>query len=94
MLQIWQARRVQMASVVQPNLAALPVIPLWLFPDKLSIAYSVYLTDRRALAVCSIVGPNRIEITQDPSEIAPRMEAMHRGNIPASPRTYPESAAP
>ncbi|WP_062344234.1 hypothetical protein, partial [Novosphingobium sp. CCH12-A3] len=29
-----------------PNLAALPVLLLWLYPDKLPIAYSVHVTER------------------------------------------------
>ena len=35
----------------RPNLAALPVLLLWLYPEKLPIAYSVHVTQRPELAV-------------------------------------------
>ena len=60
----------------KPNLAALPVLLLWLYPDKLPIAYSVHVTERPELAVWTIVGLNRIEITQHESEVAARLEAL------------------
>jgi len=60
----------------QPNLAALPVLLLWLYPDKLPIAYSVHVTERPDLAVWTIVGMNRIEITQHEDEVAARLEAL------------------
>lgn len=60
----------------KPNLAALPVLLLWLYPDKLPIAYSVHVTERPDLAVWTIVGLNRIEITQHESEVAARLEAL------------------
>jgi len=60
----------------QPNLAALPVLLLWLYPDKLPIAYSVHVTERSELAVWTIVGLNRIEITQHEGEAATRLEAL------------------
>lgn len=60
----------------QPNLAALPVLLLWLYPDKLPIAYSVHVTERPELAVWTIVGLNRIEITQHEGEAATRLEAL------------------
>ena len=59
-----------------PNLAALPVLLLWLYPGKLPIAYSVHVTERPELAVWTIVGLNRIEITQHESEVAARLEAL------------------
>ena len=59
-----------------PNLAALPVLLLWLYPDKLPIAYSVHVTERPELAVWTIVGLNRIEITQHKGEVAARLEAL------------------
>lgn len=63
-----------------PNLAALPVILLWLYPDKLPIAYSVHVTERPDLSVWTIVGMNRIEITQHETEVAARLEALRAGN--------------
>lgn len=60
----------------KPNLAALPVLLLWLYPDKLPIAYSVHVTERPDLAVWTIVGLNRIEITQHEGEVAARLEAL------------------
>lgn len=59
-----------------PNLAALPVLLLWLYPDKLPIAYSVHVTERPDLSVWTIVGLNRIEITQHEGEVAARLEAL------------------
>ena len=59
-----------------PDLAALPVLLLWLYPDKLPIAYSVHVTERPELAVWTIVGLNRIEITQHEGEVAARLEAL------------------
>lgn len=59
-----------------PNLAALPVLLLWLYPDKLPIAYSVHVTERPERAVWTIVGLNRIEITQHEDEVTARFEAL------------------
>lgn len=64
----------------QPNLAALPVLLLWLYPDTLPIAYSVHVTERPELAVWTIVGLNRIEITQHEGEVAARLEALRAGS--------------
>lgn len=60
----------------RPNLAALPVLLLWLYPEKLPIAYSVHVTERPELAVWTIVGLSRIEITQHEGEVAARLEAL------------------
>lgn len=60
----------------RPNLAALPVLLLWLYPDKLPIAYSVHVTERPEHTVWTIVGMNRIEITQHADEVAARIEAL------------------
>lgn len=60
----------------KPNLAALPVLLLWLYPEKLPIAYSVHVTERPELAVWTIVGLSRIEITQHEGEVAARLEAL------------------
>jgi len=60
----------------KPNLAALPVLLLWLYPDKLPIAYSVHVTERPDLAVWTIVSLSRIEITQHEGEVAARLEAL------------------
>ena len=60
----------------RPNLGALPVLLLWLYPEKLPIAYSVHVTERPELAVWNIVGLNRIEITQHEGEVAARLEAL------------------
>lgn len=68
------------ASHGKPNLAALPVLLLWLYPDKLPIAYSVHVTERPELAVWTIVGLNRIEITQHEGEVAARVEALRAGS--------------
>ena len=59
-----------------PNLAALPLLLLWLYPDKLPIAYSVHVTERPDLAVWTIVSLSRIEITQHEGEVAARLEAL------------------
>ena len=69
----------------RPNLAALPVLLLWLYPDKLPLAYSVSPMDSPDLAVWTIVGLSRIEITQDEAEVASRLAAM-RTSGPASRR--------
>jgi hypothetical protein len=60
----------------RPNLGALPVLLLWLYPDKLPIAYSVHVTERPELPVWTIVGLNRIEITQHEGEVAARLQAL------------------
>ena len=60
----------------RPNLAALPVLLLWLYPEKLPIAYSVHVTERPDLAVWTIVSLQRIEITQNPDEVPARLEAL------------------
>lgn len=66
-----------------PNLAALPVLLLWLYPDKLPIAYSVHVTERPDLSVWTIVGLNSIEITQHEGEVAARIEVLRAvGNTP------------
>jgi hypothetical protein len=60
----------------RPNLAALPVLLLWLYPEKLPIAYSVHVTERPELAVWTIVSLQRIEITQHADEVPGRLEAL------------------
>lgn len=60
----------------RPNLAALPVLLLWLYHDKLPIAYSVHVTERPEHTVWTIVGMNRIEITQHADEVPMRIEAL------------------
>ena len=77
----------------RPNLAALPVLLLWLYPDKLPIAYSVHVTERPEHTVWTIVGMNRIEITQHADEVPARIEALRalpgaaprRGLLPIKP---------
>ena len=59
-----------------PNLAALSVMLLWLYPDKLPIAYSVHVTERPEHKVWTIVGMTRIEITQHAAEVPARIEAL------------------
>ena len=67
----------------KPNLAALPVLLLWLYPEKLPIAYSVHVTERPELAVWTIVGLSRIEITQHEGEVAARLKALRTiGEVP------------
>ena len=63
----------------RPNLAALPVLLLWLYPDKLPLAYSVHVTDNPDLAVWTIVSLQRIEITQHADEVPARLEALLAG---------------
>jgi hypothetical protein len=65
-----------MAIDGRPNLAALPVLLLWLYPEKLPIAYSVHVTERPELAVWTIVSLQRIEITQHAGEVPARLEAL------------------
>ena len=65
-----------------PNLAALPVLLLWLYPEKLPLAYSVHVTDNPDLAVWTIVSLQRIEITQHADEVPARLEAL-RAAAPA-----------
>jgi hypothetical protein len=65
-----------MAIDGRPNLAALPVLLLWLYPEKLPIAYSVHVTERPELAVWTIVSLQRIEITQHADEVPARLEAL------------------
>ena len=60
----------------RPNLAALPVLLLWLYPEKLPLAYSVHVTDNPDLAVWTIVSLQRIEITQHADEVPARLEAL------------------
>jgi hypothetical protein len=72
----------------RPNLAALPVLLLWLYPEKLPIAYSVHVTERPDLAVWTIVSLQRIEITQHADEVpAPRSAA--RRSAHAAPARSP-----
>ena len=65
-----------LASDGRPNLAALPVLLLWLYPEKLPIAYSVHVAKRPELAVWTIVSLQRIEITQHADEVPARLEAL------------------
>lgn len=65
-----------LAADGRPNLAALPMLLLWLYPDKLPLAYSVHVTDRPALVVWTIVALRHIEITQHGKEVAARLEAL------------------
>ena len=60
----------------RPNLAALPVLLLWLYPEKLPIAYSVHVTERPELAVWTIVSLPRIEITKHAGEVLARLEVL------------------
>lgn len=59
-----------------PNLAALPVLLLWLYPEKLPLAYAVSAAERPDLAVWTIVSLGRIEITQDPNSVEARLAAL------------------
>lgn len=82
----------------RPNLAALPVLLLWLYPEKLPIAYSVHVTGRPDLAVWTIVSLQRIEITQNPDEVPARLEALRAARptsrrldlLPTRPLSRPE----
>lgn len=59
-----------------PNLAALPVLLLWLYPEKLPLAYAVCAAERPDLSVWTIVSLNRIEITQDAASVEARLAAL------------------
>ena len=59
-----------------PNLAALPVLLLWLYPDKLPLAYCVRVAGDEARAVWTLVGLSRIVITQDESEVEPGLAQL------------------
>ena len=48
--------------------------------EKLPIAYSVHVTERPELAVWTIVGLNRIEITQHEDDVTARLEALRAGS--------------
>lgn len=58
---------------------------LWLYPEKLLIAYSAHVTERPDLAVWTIVSLQLIEITQDPDEVPVRLEAL-RATLRTAPR--------
>ena len=66
-----------------PNLAALPVLLLWLYPDKLPLAYAVRTAQHPDLAVWTIVSLNRIEITQDGGMVETRLAALRAEPRPA-----------
>lgn len=80
----------------RPNLAALPVLLVWLYPQKLPIAYSVHVTERPEHKVWTLVGLNRIEVTRDTGEVSVRLEALRAsGDVsrrfdlsPPLPRSY------
>lgn len=59
-----------------PSLAALPVLLLWLYPDKLPLAYAVSTAEHPDLTVWTIVSLNRIEITQDVESVETRLAAL------------------
>lgn len=59
-----------------PNHAALPVLLLWLYPDKLPLAYAVRTAEHPDLTVWTIVSLNRIEITQDAESVETRLAAL------------------
>ena len=70
----------------KPSLAALPALLLWLYPDKLPMAYAVHLAARPEQAVWTIVGTQRIEIARGGSELADRLVALRAaGRAPRSP---------
>ena len=60
----------------RPNLAAVPVLLLWLYPDKLPLAYAVHTAERPELKVWTMVGLNRIEITEDAASVETRLAAL------------------
>ncbi len=59
-----------------PSLAALPVLLLWLYPDKLPLAYAVRTADHPDLPVWTIVSLSRIEIIQDGDTVEARLAAL------------------
>lgn len=66
-----------------PNLAALPELLLWLYPEKLPLAYLVQPTDKPALAFWTIIGLSHIEIVQDGSQVDDRLEALRALRVAA-----------
>ena len=59
-----------------PNLAALPLLLLWLYPDKLPLAWSVHMDGHPGEAVWTIVSLDRIEVLVDPARVRARLAAL------------------
>ena len=59
-----------------PNLAALPVLLLWLYPDKLPLAWSVHMDGHPDEAVWTIASLDRIEVLVDPAQVEARLAAL------------------
>ena len=59
-----------------PNLAALPLLLLWLYPDKLPLAWSMQMDGHPGEAVWTIVSLDRIEVLVDPARVRARLAAL------------------
>lgn len=81
-----------------PNLAALPVFLLWLYPEKLPLAYSVRVAGDATRAVWTLVGLSRIVITQNAGEVEAGLAKLRQaGGTPRRidlPPTRPLPLAP
>lgn len=60
----------------KPNLAAVPVLLLWLYPDKLPLAYAAHTAGHPGHKVWTLIGLNRIEITEDAASVETRLAAL------------------
>ncbi|MBB6193523.1 hypothetical protein FHS51_003780 [Sphingobium wenxiniae] len=60
----------------RPNLSAVPVLLLWLYPDKLPLAYAVHTAEHPEHKVWTLIGLNRIEITEDAASVETRLAAL------------------
>lgn len=54
----------------------LPVLLLWLYPDKLPLAYAVHTAEHPEHKVWTLIGLNRIEITEDAASVETRLAAL------------------
>ena len=74
-----------------PNLAALRVLLLWLYPDKLPIAYSVHVTERPDHTVWTIVGMSHSGVTGiSATSMRSKAPSRRRANEPAMTRWPPD----
>lgn len=72
-----ETRLLSLADVEgRPNLAAVPVLLLWLYPDKLPLAYPVHTSARPWHKVWTLIGLNRIEITEDAASVETCLAAL------------------
>ena len=71
-----RGRMMLAATGGKPNLAALPVLLLWLYPDKLPLAWSMQMDGHPGEAVWTIVSLDRIEVLVDPARVRARLAAL------------------